>query len=111
VQEWGRWEGTDRDGRSLEIDIVAPLARGGVLTGAVKWNRDPVGVELHFAHLDMLNRAAHSGRKWAHDALEPESPLLYVAAGGFAEEFEEVASRSGHRVVCWDLKDLYASVP
>ena len=107
VREWGRWEGSDRDGRSLEIDIVATLASGPMLTGAVKWNAAPVGVELHFGHLEMLKRAAHAGRRWAHDALDPESPLLYVAAGGFTPEFEEAALRSGHQVLTWDLGDLY----
>ena len=37
VREWARWEGRDRDGKSLEIDIAATLADGRVLTGAVKW--------------------------------------------------------------------------
>jgi AAA+ ATPase superfamily predicted ATPase len=30
VQEWGRWEGVDRDRRSLEIDLIGILVDGGV---------------------------------------------------------------------------------
>jgi hypothetical protein len=56
----------------------------------------------------MLRRAADAGRRWAHRALEPDSLLLYVAAGGFAPGFQAAAEARGHRVVCWRLEDLYA---
>jgi AAA+ ATPase superfamily predicted ATPase len=108
VAEWGRWEGVDRDRASVEIDIVARLAGGGVLTGEVKWTRDPVPTEVHERHLDKLRRMAKAGRRWAHEALEPGAPLLYVAAGGFAEGFDAEADASGHPVTCWALDDLYA---
>jgi hypothetical protein len=29
VSEWGRWEGADREGKSLEIDIASRLSDGG----------------------------------------------------------------------------------
>jgi len=109
VAEWGRWEGVDRVRLSLEIDIVARLAGGGILTGAIKWNRTPVDASVHWNHLDMLQRAATAGRKWAHQALEADAPLLYVAAGGFAEGFREAVGASDHPATCWMLEDLYAT--
>lgn len=56
----------------------------------------------------MLQRAADAGRKWAHQALEPGAPLLYVAAGGFSGDFGEAARASDHPVIAWTLNDLYA---
>jgi hypothetical protein len=41
--------------------------------------------------------------------LQPDSPLLYIAAGGFAPGFEATANASGHPVVLWSLHDLYGS--
>ena len=41
VRTWSRWEGNDRSGCGIEIDVVAPLASGGVMTGSVKWNPAP----------------------------------------------------------------------
>lgn len=107
VERWARWEGVDRARRSLEIDIVAPLVDGGVMTGAVKWNRAPVGVGVHHQHMDMLRRAADAGRAWAHAALEGRSPLYYVAAGGFSQKFQDAVEASGHAYVCWGLGDVY----
>ncbi|MEM1128121.1 MAG: ATP-binding protein [Bacteroidota bacterium] len=109
VDTWGRWEGVDRAQASIEIDLVAHLSGGRVLTGAVKWNRTPIGAEVHYRHLDMLRRAADAGQRWAHQALEPNAPLYYAAAGGFAPDFERIAASSGHPVLCWSLADLYAS--
>lgn len=108
VQHWGRWEGVDRDRRALEIDLIGELAGGGVLTGSVKWDRQPIGASIHRDHLEMLRRAADAGRKWAHAALEPEAPILYVAAGGFASDVGRAVEASGHPCVCWSLDDLYA---
>ena len=111
VSERGRWEGVDRDRRPVELDVVAELLGGGVLTGEVKWNREPVGAAVHEGHLDKLRRMAASGRGWAHEALEEGAPLLYVAAGGFAEGFREAVEADGHSVTCWSLEDLYADAP
>ncbi|HXC25299.1 MAG TPA: ATP-binding protein [Gemmatimonadaceae bacterium] len=108
VREWGRWEGTDRMRKSLEIDIVAPLTDGRVMTGAVKWNRDPVSPTMHYAHLAMLERAADAGRSWAHQALKADAPLLYVAANGFTPGFAEAVAESGHPTMCWTLEEVYA---
>jgi len=109
VEQWGRWEGADRARRALEIDIVAPLADGRMMTGAVKWDAAPIGSGVHHGHLEMLRRAADAGRGWAHAALEPEAPLFYVAAGGFTHAFREEAEESGHPTILWSLDDLYAS--
>lgn len=108
VQRWGRWEGADRARRPLEIDIVAPLADGRMMTGAVKWDAAPIGAGVHHGHLEMLRRAADAGREWAYAALRTEAPLYYVAAGGFAASFREEAEASGHPVILWDVDDLYA---
>lgn len=108
VKRWGRWEGVDHARRSLEIDIVADLADARTMTGAIKWDAAPVGPAVHIAHLDMLERAASSGRAWAHAALKPDAPLFYVAAGGFTDAFREEVERSGRTATCWSLEDLYA---
>lgn len=109
VTRWGRWEGADRARESVELDLVAELASGAIMTGAVKWNRVPLAPEVHWRHLDMLQRVAKSGRKWAHQALDAESPIIYVAAGGFEDRFVEAADRSTHPVACWSLDDIYSS--
>lgn len=112
VEQWGRWEGTDRDRQSLEIDLVARLsggAGGDILSGAVKWNQAPIEPEVHYSHLDMLRRAAEAGRKWAHQAREAAAPILYVAAGGFTDDFLQAARETGRPVTCWSLEDLYAA--
>lgn len=105
---WGRWEGKDRDGASLEIDLVAALDDGRTLTGGVKWNRRPLGVEVFTHHLRMLDRLAAAGVKWAHGARAPGAPVLFVAAGGFSPGFHAAVRASGHAVTLWTLKDLYA---
>ena len=107
VERWGRWEGTDRLRRSLEIDIVAPLADGRTMTGAVKWGHTDIGAGVHSAHMAMLERSADAGRAWAHAALEPSAPLYYVAAAGFTRAFRDAVEESGHPAVCWSLADLY----
>ena len=110
VRAWGRWEGKDHRRIPLEIDIVARLTEGRVLTGAVKWNRAPIGVAVHTHHLDSLRRLSESGIKWAHEAQQQDSPLLYVAAGGFTPEFRQVATASRATVYLWSLDDLYQAV-
>lgn len=107
VREWGRWEGTDRADRSLEIDLLAELVDGRILSGAVKWNREPVSGKLHWDHMDMLRRAAHAGRKWAHRALEPGAVVVYVAAGGFAPEFDTSIDGAEQQVVRFGLEEMY----
>lgn len=44
---WERWEGQDRNRRSIEIDVVARLTDGRVLTGEIKWSSRPVDDDVH----------------------------------------------------------------
>jgi hypothetical protein len=111
VLEWSRWEGRDRDGGLLEIDIAATLADGRVLTGAVKWNAQPLSVRWHQHHLQAVDRLAASGVSWAHRAKHPDSPLLYLAAGGFTNEFVSVARASRAEVYLWNLADIFKPPP
>jgi len=107
VKEWGRWEGLARDRRSVEIDIVCDLADGRCMSGAIKWNRAKVDVQVHLDHLEMLGRLAYSGVEWAHRALEPDAVLLYVASNGFTDRFRDAAQASRSEVYLWSLGDLY----
>lgn len=109
VTEWSRWEGKDGGGRSMEIDLLAELTDGSMLSGSVKWNENPVSSDVHWQHMDMLRRGAHAGRKWAHRALEPDAVIVYVAAGGFSDEFESAVADAEQRVVMLSLEELYLS--
>lgn len=113
VDAWGRWEGvvTHRHGgkgepRSYEIDIVARLTDGRMMTGAVKWG--DLGIGVHNKHLRALEALADAGHGWAREALAPDAPLLYVTGGAFSEDFVARASEEGHPVVAWTIQDLYA---
>ena len=107
VTEWGSWEGADRERKSLELDIVARLGDKRVMTGGVKWNDSPVPAKWHTHHMAMLHRLADAGVKWAHRALEPDSPIIWVAAGGFSPEFESAVRAERAEVNLWKLSDLY----
>lgn len=108
IVEWARWEGQDRNRRSIEIDIAAKLDDGRLLTGEIKWSSSPVGFELHVGLTRDLEDLARSGRKWAHQALDPDAALghLYVSAAGFTDHFRERAERNG-RIRLVTLEDLY----
>jgi hypothetical protein len=73
----------------------------------VKWNAQPLPVRWHLHHLQALDRLAASGVKWAHRAKELDSPLLYLAAGGFTKEFVNVARASRREVCLWSLADIF----
>jgi AAA+ ATPase superfamily predicted ATPase len=107
IREWGRWEGVDRVRMPVEVDIASYLVDGRVLTGAVKWNQEPLGPQVYTRHLEMLLRLSQAGVGWAHEALKPTSPLLFVAAGGFTERFERAAKAERQEVFLWNLEDLY----
>jgi AAA+ ATPase superfamily predicted ATPase len=109
VQRWGRWEGLDRARQSMEIDLIASLLDGRVLTGSVKWDNAPISPRVHLDHIAMLRRAADAGRRWAHQALEPDAPILYVSAGGFSDAFFDAVRGSERPVKCWSLGDLYVA--
>lgn len=108
VREWSRWENTVRDRGSVEIDIVAPLVDGDrLLTGSIKWGAAPRTIKDYFAHQRSLERIGESGQAWAYDALDPTSPMLFVAAGGFESGFREAAGEGGREVYLWTLEDIY----
>ena len=107
AKAWGRWEGKDREGEPIEIDLVAALEDGRTLTGGIKWNRKPLAAEVFNHHLRMLDRLAAAGMSWAHRAREPDAPMLFVAAGGFTSGFDSAVRLSRRPVTLWTLKDLY----
>lgn len=111
VREWGRWEGVDRRRQPLEIDIASTLMDKRVLTGAIKWHRGPVDVDVHTRHMDMLDRLSQAGVGWAHEAKKQASPLLYVAANGFTDRFVQAAKATRDEVYLWTLNDIFQPLP
>jgi uncharacterized protein len=109
--QWARWEGRDRNRRPIEIDLVARLDDGRLLTGEIKWSSRPVGPDVHARLLRNLEDLARSGQGWAKDALDPVRGAghLYVASAGFADEFRQLAAtRDDVHLVTLD--DLYRQV-
>ena len=103
---WGRWEGQDRARRSIEVDVVADLDDGTVLTGEFKWSKKEVDLEVHL-HLERdLADLARSGKGWAERALSPRGAHLYVSAAGFTDYFRQKAAEHG-RIRLVSLEDLY----
>ena len=109
VHRWSRWEGADRPRRSIEVDIVASLVGGGVMSGAVKWNRHPLGVDVFAAHLEAVRRAADAGLRWAHAAAA--GPLLFLTAAGVDERFARAAEAHPQPVIVLTLADVLAPAP
>ena len=108
VQQWGRWEGRDRNRQSLEIDVVTRLLDGRMMTGAVKFQSRRAGARLFLEHVQALERLAASGQDWAREALQPEAPFLFVSAAGFKDSFQEVRDEHReHPVIAWTLQDLF----
>lgn len=107
--EWGRWEGQDRNRRSIEIDIVSRLTGGKMLTGEVKWSSSPIGPGVHMRLLDNLEALAASGQGWAKDALNEQRSVghLYVSSAGFTPEFRHMADLD-ERIRLVDFEDMYA---
>lgn len=89
------------------MDIVAPLVDGRVMTGGIKWNARPLEAKWHYQHMAMLERLVHAAVPWARDAAQPRAPLIWIAAGGFTDEFRDAARRDRHEVYLWTLEDLY----
>jgi hypothetical protein len=81
------------------------------LTGAIKWNREPLGAKWFHHHEAMLERLAESGVAWAARAVKSDSPVLFVAAGGFQTGFQADASAGRSQAYLWDLDDLYSPSP
>jgi AAA+ ATPase superfamily predicted ATPase len=90
AHQWSRWEGRDRNRRSIEIDLVARLADGTLLTGEIKWSSTPVGSEIHRDLQRDLEDLANSGLRWAH--LARQGQFLYVSAAGFEPSFRDGAA-------------------
>jgi AAA+ ATPase superfamily predicted ATPase len=107
VEEWGRWEGRDRDRRDTEIDIVARLLDGRIMTGSVRFRHRPGDASTLLEHLDALTRLADSGAGWAREALATDAPMLFVSSAGFTESFHEVARDLGRSPWTWTLEDLF----
>jgi AAA+ ATPase superfamily predicted ATPase len=106
--EWARWEGQDRNRRPIEIDLVARLDDGRILTGEIKWSSRPLGPEIHSHLLRNLDDLSRSGQGWAKDALSPSrgAGQIYFSAGGFDDQFERLAGeRTDVQLVTLD--DLY----
>lgn len=108
VERWSRWEGRDRSGRSLEVDVVAPLVDKRLMTGAVKYSRTPIGPSVFYDHLAALQRAADAGLKWAHRAMN-DGPLIFMSASGFTERFADAANAYKAPVLAWSLQDVYSA--
>ncbi|HUG26111.1 ATP-binding protein [Piscinibacter sp.] len=106
---WARWEGRDRNRQSIELDIVAEMEDGRILTGEVKWSSQPVDTEVHYRLQRDLEALAHSGHGWARDAVHANRSAghIYISAAGFTDHFRERAHREPHiRLI--DLDVLYA---
>jgi len=99
-----RWEGLDRNRRSIELDIVAKLKSGEMLTGEVKWSSSPVNPDVHFQLLRNLEDLSASGQSWAKLALE--GGFVYFSAAGFSEYMLRLAEDSA-RIVLVSLDDMF----
>ena len=108
--EWARWEGQDRNRRSIEIDIAAALDDGRLLTGEIKWSSSPVEYDLHLGLMRDLDDLGNSGQKWARQAVDAETShgQLYISAAGFTNHFRKQAQRNG-RIRLIALEELYVT--
>jgi AAA+ ATPase superfamily predicted ATPase len=104
---WSRWEGLDRNRRSIEIDMVGRLDTGGLLTGEIKYQRDPVGPSVHADLLRDLEDLGNSGRGWAKDGLKPSARMLYFSASGFSADWRKIQA-ADPRISLKSIDDLYA---
>ena len=106
VAEWGRWAGSDRSRREVEIDLAARTLDGGVVTGSVKFRTRPADAKTFLDHATALERLADSGHGWAREALAPESPFWFISAAGYAPSFHEVAHPT-REIITWTMDDVY----
>jgi uncharacterized protein len=107
VESWGRWEGQDRTKEPLEIDVVARLLDGTMLTGAAKIRNRAADASVFLQHLRDLGRLADSGKGWAKEAMQKKAPKLFVSSSGFKDSFKSAAMDSGHEIICWTLDDVF----
>ena len=108
AHEWARWEGQDRNRRSMEVDVVARLDDRRILTGEIKWSSRPVDSDIHLALQRNLEDLGRSGQGWAKDALSRDrsAGFLYVSAAGFTDRFHEFAAERPE-IRLQSLEDLY----
>jgi hypothetical protein len=106
--DWARWEGKDRNRRPIEVDIVARLDDGRILTGEVKWSSKPVDASVHTDLMRDLEDLAASGQGWAKDALAvtTSAGYIYLSAAGFTEAFKARAGADA-RIQLIDLEVMY----
>ena len=106
--QMARWEGNDRNRRSIEIDIVARLDDGRLLTGEIKWSSKPVDESVHANLLRDLQDLSRSGQGWAHDAISPDRSAghLYISAAGFTDRFRARAAADAS-IRLLTIADLY----
>ena len=105
---WARWEGQDRNRRSIEIDAVVRLDDNRMLAGEIEWSSKPVGTAV-YADLDRdLQDLAASGHRWAREALQPDHSAgrFFVSAAGFSPAMEQLIAATP-AVSGWTLDDLY----
>ena len=108
ADRWARWEGTDKNRRSIELDIIARLQDKKILTGEVKWSSSPVDIDLHYGHRNKLEALAGSGHRWAHESLDESTSHghIYLSASGFSDTFNQHAANDpAIRLI--DLEELY----
>jgi AAA+ ATPase superfamily predicted ATPase len=107
--DWARWEGKDRNRRPIEVDIVARLDDGRILTGEVKWSSKPVDASVHTELLRDLEALAASGQGWAKDALSTKKSggYIYFSAARFTEAFQQRAA-ADPSICLLSLDHLYA---
>ncbi|MEJ7811433.1 MAG: ATP-binding protein [Gemmatimonadaceae bacterium] len=106
--QWARWEGKDRTRRPIEVDIVARLDDGRILTGEVKWSSRPVDAGVHADLMRDLEALSASGQGWAKDALSPKKSAghVYFSAAGFTEAFV-ARTATDERIRLLSLETLY----
>lgn len=107
VAHWQRWQGTNRTGVGVDIDMVGRTLDGRIVTGSVKYRGRQATARTYFEHEEALRRLAASGRGWAREALQPSCPFFFLSAGGFAASFGE-ACEPGREVIRWTLRDIFA---
>jgi hypothetical protein len=71
MQSWNSWVGKDRNGRDIQIDVVARLDDGSLLAGEIKWSSDLRGFELHNELTRNLDDLGRSGYGWAREGEPP----------------------------------------
>jgi uncharacterized protein len=108
ARAWARWEGRDRNRRPIEIDMVAELDDGRLLTGEIKWSSSPVADDVYRRLRTNLEDLSRSGYAWAHHALSHarSGGHIFFSAAGFSDEFRRRAD-ADERIHLLELTDLY----